>query len=262
MLYLSANLPTRYRRGGPLRIDVAALRRMHSSPFVGIGGDVTGVSRRRIADEIIEAEEWNEAVEAGLVVRDENGRLASGIPRNPVVQQAMSDSRFAERFQFGVNARQREHHGEELAQAMFQGVQIAMTVIPLVLASPIRGRGVAATPRWSGFVSVLRDQLRIMLARLQLALRRLIPRQRIRPLNGRINVAGGFEPGSESASNLQPFIGTSGPGRNAPVPNLVRGSFEEISSFSNPTQPPTSFRTVLSTVSLWIGPVQRTGRIV
>jgi Domain of unknown function (DUF4157) len=53
--------------------------------------------------------------------------------------------------------------------------------------------------------------------------------QLTRPVNGRINVGGGFEPGAESASNLQPFIpGTGGPAPTALVPNLVPGRFEDV----------------------------------
>jgi hypothetical protein len=48
------------------------------------------------------------------------------------------------------------------------------------------------------------------------------------PVNGTINVGGGFEPASRNATNLQPFIGTSGPGAGADVPNLVQGRFEDM----------------------------------
>ena len=57
---------------------------------------------------------------------------------------------------------------------------------------------------------------------------------RVVPVNGRINVGGGFEAGASTASNLQPGIGTSGPGMSTQVPNLVRGSFEEIGTLFEP----------------------------
>ena len=51
----------------------------------------------------------------------------------------------------------------------------------------------------------------------------------LRPFRGRINVGGGFEPGSETATNLQPFLeGTGGPAAGTKVPNLVQGRFEDI----------------------------------
>jgi hypothetical protein len=53
--------------------------------------------------------------------------------------------------------------------------------------------------------------------------------QRIRPVNGTINVGGGFEQGAAEATNLNPIVeGTGGPGANADTPNHVRAGFEEI----------------------------------
>lgn len=53
--------------------------------------------------------------------------------------------------------------------------------------------------------------------------------RRIKPVNERINIGGGFEEGAAGASNVQPFIeGTGGPSAGAQVPNLVRARFEEI----------------------------------
>jgi RHS repeat-associated protein len=55
------------------------------------------------------------------------------------------------------------------------------------------------------------------------------------PVNGRVNVGGGFERGSESASNLQPFMrGTGGPAPGTDVPNLVEGRFEQIARLFKP----------------------------
>jgi hypothetical protein len=50
---------------------------------------------------------------------------------------------------------------------------------------------------------------------------------RTRPKNGRINVGGGLEPGSETASNLNPIKpGSGGPSKG--IQNLVKATFEEI----------------------------------
>jgi Domain of unknown function (DUF4157) len=52
---------------------------------------------------------------------------------------------------------------------------------------------------------------------------------KIRPVNGRINVGGGHEAGSQNATNLNPIVtGTGGPGPNAQIPNHVRAGFEQI----------------------------------
>jgi hypothetical protein len=54
-------------------------------------------------------------------------------------------------------------------------------------------------------------------------------RKKIRPVNGRINVGGGHESGSQHATNLNPIVpGTGGPGPNTQIPNHVRAGFEQI----------------------------------
>ena len=59
--------------------------------------------------------------------------------------------------------------------------------------------------------------------------------QRVRPVNGRINVGGGFEAGSKSVTNLNPIVeGTGGPGANANIPNHVRAGFEQIGDVFEP----------------------------
>ncbi len=64
---------------------------------------------------------------------------------------------------------------------------------------------------------------------------RLPTLQRIRPVQGRINVGGGFERGAESATNLNPIVpGTGGPGVNANIPNHVSAGFEEIGDIFEP----------------------------
>jgi len=53
------------------------------------------------------------------------------------------------------------------------------------------------------------------------------------PLNGRINVGGGLEIGSDSATNLNPIVaGTGGP--TSGIPNHVLGRFEEMGSLFEP----------------------------
>ncbi len=59
--------------------------------------------------------------------------------------------------------------------------------------------------------------------------RPLVPGARITPVNGRINVGGGFEKGAAESSNLQPFEpNVGGPAPGSDVPNLVPGRFEQI----------------------------------
>jgi hypothetical protein len=53
--------------------------------------------------------------------------------------------------------------------------------------------------------------------------------QRIRPLNGTINVGGGFEAGSEAVTNLNPIVeGTGGPGANSTIANHIKAGFEDM----------------------------------
>jgi RHS repeat-associated protein len=56
---------------------------------------------------------------------------------------------------------------------------------------------------------------------------------RLRPVNGKINVGGGLEKGSESASNLNPIVpGTGGPTRG--IPNHVKAGAEQIAEVFEP----------------------------
>ena len=53
--------------------------------------------------------------------------------------------------------------------------------------------------------------------------------QRIRPVNGTINVGGGFEARSEGVTNLNPIIeGTGGPGANSSIANHIKAGFEDM----------------------------------
>ena len=72
------------------------------------------------------------------------------------------------------------------------------------------------------------------------------------PVNGTINVGGGFEPASRNATNLQPFIpGTGGPGAGTDVANLVQGRFEDMAKLF----PAGSARSVIS-IRLPVGTVE------
>jgi len=52
---------------------------------------------------------------------------------------------------------------------------------------------------------------------------------RIRPVNGTVNVGGGFEGTPNAWTNLNPFVeGTGGPAAASGVPNLVRARFEDM----------------------------------
>jgi uncharacterized protein DUF4157 len=65
--------------------------------------------------------------------------------------------------------------------------------------------------------------------------RPLVPGARVAPVNGRINVGGGFEAGAEQSSNLQPFVpNVGGPPAGSNVPNLVPGRFEQIGDLFEP----------------------------
>jgi|GEM_PF-2506444 len=55
----------------------------------------------------------------------------------------------------------------------------------------------------------------------------------IKPVNGKVNVGGGLEPGSEGATNLNPIkSGSGGPSKG--IPNHVKAGFEEIGEVFEP----------------------------
>ena len=57
---------------------------------------------------------------------------------------------------------------------------------------------------------------------------RPVPRpQRIRPVNGTVNVGGGLEPNAATATNLNPIVPNTG-GPTSGIPNHVRAGFEQI----------------------------------
>lgn len=58
-------------------------------------------------------------------------------------------------------------------------------------------------------------------------------RKRLRPVNGKVNVGGGLESGSENATNLNPIKpGSGGPARG--IPNHVKAGFEDIGKIFEP----------------------------
>jgi|SRR5581483_6644833 len=62
---------------------------------------------------------------------------------------------------------------------------------------------------------------------------RLPAPNRVRPVNGRVNVGGGLEPGAEAATNLNPIVsGTGGPTKD--IANHIKAGFEQIDEVIEP----------------------------